>query len=107
MTQTLTSNDTLTFVICGEVFTLAELRDISQYGADTGVNGFTYSSDLYDKYRDYETQIENALEDMGYAMADVFADRKFQTLQQYKEWACWSFLELEAHRICDNWEEVN
>ena len=106
MTATLTTND-LTFVILGEVFTLAEMRDIAQYGADTGVNGFTYSSDLYDKYRDYETQIENALEDMGYTMAEVFTDKQFDSLQQYKEWACWTFLEIEAHRILNTWEDDN
>jgi len=103
MTATL-SNDTLTFVILGEVFDLAELRDISNHGANTGVHGFTYSSDLHDKYEEYETQIENALEEFGYTMHEVFADNEFETLQQYKEWACWAFLESEAHRIVDSWD---
>ena len=91
----------ITHVVLGEIFEFDELKDIAKYGADTGVNGFTYSSDLHDKYEDYETQIENALEDMGYTMHEVFAHKEFETLQQYKEWACWSFLELEAQRITD------
>ena len=99
--MTITATQPLTFVILGEIFEDGELNDISKHGADTGVHGFTYSSDLHDKYEKYETQIENALEELGYTMHEVFADKQFETLQQYKEWACWSFLELEAHRITD------
>jgi len=91
----------VTHVVLGEIFEFDELKDIAQYGADTGVHGFTYSSDLHDKYEAYETQIENALEDLGYTMHEVFAEKEFETLQQYKEWACWAFLELEAVRITD------
>lgn len=90
-----------TYTILGEEFETDELRDIAKYGADTGVHGFTYSSDLHDKYEAYETQIENALEDLGYTMHEIFAEKEFETLQQYKEWACWAFLELEAVRITD------
>ena len=91
----------VTHVVLGEIFDFDELKDIAKYGADTGVHGFTYSSDLADKYNTYETQIENALEDLGYTMHDIFAEIEFETLQQYKEWACWAFLELEAVRITD------
>ena len=91
----------VTHVILGEIFEFDELKDIANHGADTGVHGFTYSSDLHDKYEEYETQIENALEDLGYSMHEVFAEKQFETLQQYKEWACWVFLELEANRITD------
>lgn len=91
----------VTHVVLGEIFEFDELKDIANHGADTGVHGFTYSSDLHDKYETYETQIENALEDMGYTMHEVFAEKEFSTLQQYKEWACWAFLELEAVRITD------
>ncbi len=93
----------VTHVVLGEVFEYDELRDIAQYGADTGVHGFTYSSDLYDKYVSFETDIENVLEDAGYSMYKVFAEKEFETLQQYREWACWCHLELEARRITDNY----
>ena len=91
----------VTHVVLGEIFEFDELKDIANNGADTGVHGFTYSSDLHDKYEAYETQIENALEDLGYTMHEIFAEKEFETLQQYKEWACWAFLELEAVRITD------
>lgn len=93
----------VTHVLLGEVFEYDELRDIAQYGADTGVHGFTYSSDLYDRYVSYETEIENVLEDAGFSMYEVFAEKEFETLQQYREWACWCYLELEASRITDNY----
>ena len=75
--------------------------EIAEHGADTGVHGFTYSTDLYNKYEEYETQIENALDELGYTMSSIFAEKEFETLQQYKEWACWAFLEIEAVRITE------
>ena len=99
--MTFTMDKTDTYTILGESFDYDELPDIAKHGADTGVHGFTYSSDLHEKYDQYETQIENELEDLGYNMHEVFADKEFETLQQYKEWACWVFLEVEAMRITD------
>ena len=90
-----------TYTILGEEFELDELRDIARYGADTGVHGFTYSSELYDMFNKYEDEIEDMLDDMGYTMHDVMIDRKFDTIQQYKEWACWAYLEIEAARITE------
>lgn len=90
-----------THVILGESFDFDELKDIAEHGADTGVHGFTYSTDLHNKYEEYETQIENALDELGYTMSSIFAEKEFETLQQYKEWACWAYLEIEAVRITD------
>ena len=85
--------------IMGEEFDTDELRDIAKYGADTGVHGFTYSSDLADKFDAHEYEIEDLLDEMGYTMHDVMIDRKFDTIQQYKEWACWAYLEIKAQDI--------
>ena len=90
-----------TYTILGEEFELDELRDIARHGANTGVHGFTYSSDLYDMFNKYEDEIENMLDDMGYTMHDVMIDREFNTIQQYKEWACWVYLECKAQEISD------
>lgn len=90
-----------THTILGEEFDIDELKDIARYGADTGVHGFTYSSDLYDMFNKYEDKIENLLDDIGYTMHDVMIDRQFDTVQQYKEWACWAYLEIEASRITE------
>ena len=92
----------MTHVILGEVFEFDELQDIAKHGADTGVHGFTYSTDLHEKYEDYECLIEEVISDLGYTMSEIFVENEFETLQQYKEWACWAFLEMEAARITDS-----
>lgn len=90
-----------TWTILGEQFEYDELKDIAQYGADTGVHGFTYSSDLHEMYEDHMDTIEDHLEGLGYTMAEVFQERGFQTLQCYREWACWAYLEHMALIITD------
>jgi hypothetical protein len=90
-----------TWTILGEQFEFDELKDIANYGADTGVHGFTYSTDLHDIYEEYTDEIDDRIESLGYTMAEVFEQRGFDTLQQYKEWACWAYLETEAAAITD------
>lgn len=93
---------TQTFTILGEEFEMDELQDIATHGANTGVHGFTYSSDLFDKYEENEDEINDYLEQLGYEMAEVFATQEFETLQQYREWACWVYLEAQAATIIDS-----
>jgi len=92
-----------TWTILGEEFEYDELKDVANHGADTGVSGFTYSSDLYDKFEKYEDVIMDRLEELGYTMAEVFDRQGFETVQQFREWACWVYLESEAYNItCDD-----
>ena len=95
----MTTTTLTTHTILGEEFDTDELRDIVKYGADTGVHGFTYSSDLADKFDANEYEIEEYLDTLGFTMHDVMLDRKFDTVQQYKEWACWAYLECIAQDI--------
>ena len=90
-----------THIILGQEFSFAELRDIAQNGADTGVPGFTYSSDLRDIFEEFEDDIMDMLESLGFTLADIFEEKGFDTLQQFKEWACWVYLEVTAARITD------
>jgi hypothetical protein len=90
-----------TWTILGEEFEYDELKDIANHGADTGVHGFTYSSDLHDMYEEYTDVIDDHINELGYTMAEVFEERGFDTLQQYKEWACWVYLESMALVITD------
>ena len=87
--------------ICGESFTFDELQDIANHGANTGVHGFTYSSDLHDIYERYEDDIENRVYELGYTIGEVMVERDMQSLQEYKEWACWMYLETEAVNITE------
>ena len=63
--------------ILGEEFTIDELRDIANYGADTGVHGFIYSTELADKFDANEYAIEDYLDTLGFTMHDVMLDRHF------------------------------
>ena len=93
-----------TYDILGEEFDYDELKDVSNHGANTGWQGFTYSSDLYDKYEKYEDELMDRLDEYGYTVADAFQQHEFDSLQEFKEWACWVYLETEAHRItCDDY----
>ena len=91
----------VTHIILGEEFDYDELVDIAKHGADTGVHGFTYSSDLYDMFNEYEDEIMDTLESLDFTLADVFEEKGFETLQEFREWACWVYLETAAARITD------
>lgn len=97
----MTATQPVTHIILGETFDYDKLKDIAKHGADTGVHGFTYSSDLYDKYEEYEDEIMDLLDDLGYTISDVFQERGFETLQDFKEWACWTYLEVRSAHITD------
>ena len=90
-----------TWTILGEEFEHDALKDIAKYGAATGVHGFTYCSDLHDMYEEYTDVIDDHINELGYTIAEVFEERGFDTLQQYKEWACWVYLESMALVITD------
>ena len=90
-----------TYTILGEEFEYDELKDIANHGADTGVHGFTYSTDLHNIYEEYTEAIDDHIYELGYSMAEVFEEHGFDTLQQYKEWACWVYLESMAQAITD------
>ena len=91
----------MTHTILGEEFEYDELRDIAMYGAQGGVSGFTYSSDLADKYDTNTDLIDKLIIELGFSMGDIFTEKGFETLQEYKEWACWVYLEMEAARITE------
>jgi hypothetical protein len=66
-----------TWTILGEEFEFDELKDIANHGADTGVHGFTYSSDLHDMYEEYTDVIDDHINELGYTMSEVFEERGF------------------------------
>jgi len=96
----------VTHIILGEEFDTDELRDIAEHGANTGVHGFTYSSDLHEMFDKYEDQIMEDLDEYcddnfaqsagAYIAEQLTFDDKSWTLQQFKEYACWMYLEMRA-----------
>ena len=89
------------YTILDETFTFDELKDISNHGANTGYHGFIYSSDLADKYDANEDEIDSRVYDLGFTIGGVMLERDMHTLQEYKEWACWFYLETSAHDIVE------
>lgn len=90
--------------LCSRTFELDELRDIAQYGANAGVSGFIYSSELYEVWEKYEDEITDYLEDFASSCYDkswecMIVDEigtEDWTMQELKEKAIWTYLELRA-----------
>ena len=110
MTATLSQ----TYTLLGEEFDYDELQDIAQHGANTGVHGMTYSSDLYDVWVSHGEDVRAYLEDFANACFDKsweamildspWIDKNSWTTQQLRELAIWSYLELRAQEITnENW----
>lgn len=91
----------MTYTFLDEEFTAEELYDIAQHGANTGVHGFTYSSDLRDKYEANEDEILDVLADFDITPSKAFEEHDFETLQQFREYACWVYLEVKAAHMTD------
>ena len=106
MTATLTRS----VDICGVTFDHDELCDIAQYGAVAGVSGFIYSSELHEVWEKYEDEITDYLEEFASSCYDKSweamivdaLDCEDWTMQELKEKAIWTYLELRAHEeTCD------
>ena len=103
MTATLTRS----YDILNRTFEYDELQDIAQHGANAGVSGFIYSSELYDVWEVYHTIITDYLEEFAQdclnktweAMIVDTLDCDDWTMQELKEKAIWCYLELRAQEI--------
>ena len=103
------ATDTKMYYILDNEFELDELRDIANHGAQGGVAGFTYSSDMRDMWDKHEEVITDYLDafcddcfgqsSLSYIAETLDHDDKFWTMQQVIELACWMYLELRAQDI--------
>ena len=97
------------FFILDEEFELDQLRDIVNHGMSQGVPGFTYSSEIRDKWDEREGWIISYLnewceDNFNQGMFDYIAeqlsfDDKFWTMQDLIEYAVWMYVECKAHDI--------
>ena len=105
MTATLTRSYTL----LNREFDYDELQDIAQHGANTGVSGFIYSSELYDVFETFYVIITDYLEEFANSCLNKSwesmildtLDSETWTLQELKEKAVWCYLELRAQEITE------
>ena len=82
-----------------------ELKDICIHGMDAGFSGFIYSSELYDFFERYEDEIEDLLEDAGISLSQLVERDETWTLQQIREKATWTAVELYAFYKTNQQEE--
>ena len=106
----MTATITRSVDILNRTFDYDELCDIARYGANAGVSGFIYSSELYDVWETYHTIITDYLQEY----ADSCFDKSWEamivdtldcddwTMQELKEKAIWCYLELRAQNYVDS-----
>ena len=68
----------------------SEIQDIVNHGMDCGWHGFTYSTELYEFFEQFESEIEDHLHDMGYTLNDLVADSNSWTFQEVREKSVWN-----------------
>lgn len=100
------------YTILGEDLNLDQLNDINNHGMSGGVSGFIYSSELYDKFKKYEDEIMDTLDEFcdgcfGQSAECYIAERLSQddrhwTMQQFREFAVWMYVELKAQEIIES-----
>ena len=106
---------TITASILGHAFDLDRLAEIATHGADTGINGFIYSDELHDLYEANENTIMDRLdeeadsvgEQNGFRMVLNSLERRnieYSSLQVFKEYAVWFYLEVIAREVCERHE---
>lgn len=77
-----------------------EIKDVATYGCSGGVNGFIYSSELYDFFTKYESEIDDWLIEYGMNYCSLLPD--FETFQQLREAAVWFVVETYCQARVEN-----
>lgn len=70
-----------------------EVRDVAKYGCIAGVNGFIYSSELWEVYENFEDEIEQMIEDLEIPFSALVDDVNHWTMQEAKERMVWICVE--------------
>ena len=71
-----------------------EIKDVAEYGCAVGVSDFIYSTELAEFFDKYEDEIECELDSYGLKYDDLLDTSEFYTMQELKEKAVWSIVEL-------------
>ena len=71
-----------------------EIKDVAEYGCQAGVSDFIYSTEIAEFFDKYEDEIEDELDTYGLKYDDLLDTSEFYTMQELKEKAVWSIVEL-------------
>lgn len=98
MLQAMTARETIL-----SMFTNDELKDISTYGADQGVPGFTYYSETVEFFDEHEDEIIDYFNDIfGESIIKAAVDRGHDDMRSIKNFCSWAYLESIAHEFNDD-----
>lgn len=82
------------------MFTKEELKEISQYGADQGVPGFTYYTETVEFFDEHEDEIEEYFDlNFGESIIKWAIDRGHKDMRSIKNFCTWAYLESIAHEF--------
>ena len=70
-----------------------EIKDVANYGCAAGVSGFIYSSELFDFFNEYESDIEDILDTCGVKLEHLVKDPEDWSFQEMREAAVWFVVE--------------
>ena len=71
-----------------------EMKDINQYGIQGGFSDFIYSTELYEFFERFESEIEDYMHDLGINLNSLVEDKDNWTYQELREKSVWSVVEL-------------
>ena len=92
-----------TYDILGREFDIDELKDVATYGANQGVPGFVYYSELRDIFDDNDDEIQDYLSDWvhdnigGDESSFSYFAKDVEDITQLKGKLVWAYLELKAY----------
>ena len=78
-----------------------EIKDVAEYGCAAGFSDFIYSSELCEFFDKYEDEIESELDGLGIKYEDLVDSSEFYTMQDIKENAVWTIVEMYCNQRVD------
>ena len=84
---------------------LDEIRDISNHGIDAGFSGFIYYHETIAFFNEFQYEIEERLDDMGYTMIDLVDDNEVNFTSARNK-AVWIVVESWCHHVVDTIDDT-
>ena len=82
-----------------------EMHDVYMHGIMGGFNGFIYSSELYDFFEKYDSEIEDMLHECNIKLDEIVTDPDDWTYQELRERSVWIAVELWISQTLDRLED--
>ena len=91
---------TLTETLARRFDDMDEVRDISKYGANTGVSDFTYTYDIDQFYNQFEREIEvELIDELGFTYEEL--SKGINSFAELRSKCVWVVVEMFCHNKVD------